>query len=81
MSKYIPLRNWSCPSYSASTGRAVNSSEALKGSYSAPAGSGIEPWSGNAQLPAGQPGKGSPTWKQIDANRTQGGSVKNRPVG
>jgi hypothetical protein len=79
MKKYVPLRDWASRSYDPSNGRAASSLEGQnQGGYSVD-GQTCRP---SAQLPAGQPGKGSPSWKQIDQNRCQGGTaVSKRPVG
>jgi hypothetical protein len=71
------LRGWASPSYDPATGK-----EASKfgdgQSYSAE-GMRISP---NRQMPRGQPGKGSPSWKEIDANRcTDYTPVSKRPLG
>jgi len=76
--KYVNLKDWSCPSYSADDGRAAKSSEELRSSY----GADGETWSVSAQMPAGQPGKGSPSLKELDAARcTNATPVRKRPVG
>jgi hypothetical protein len=76
---YVPLRDWSTPSYSPDDGRAAKSSEQFSsGRYGAEG----EAWSTNPQFPVGQPGKGSPSLKQLDAARTTNPTpVRKRPVG
>jgi hypothetical protein len=77
MKNYTPLRTWSCPSYSATDGRAAKSTEDVRSSYSADG----ENWTTSAQMPAGQAAPGTPTFKQLDQMRTQGGDVRKRPLG
>jgi hypothetical protein len=72
-----PLRDWACPSYDPGTGRAASSLGSGE-PYSAE-GEHINP---SRQLPGGQPGKGSPSLKALDAQRTTVSTpVKSRPVG
>jgi hypothetical protein len=73
------LRNWSTASYSAQDGRAAKSTEGPeKKSFDADG----ESWSVNAQMPKGQPGKGSPSWSEIDQQRcTDYTKIKDRPLG
>jgi hypothetical protein len=74
-----PLRYWGryCPSYSASNGRAAKSTEGPRSSYNADG----ESWTCNSQMPVGQTAPGTPSLKQLDAMRTQGGDVRKRPLG
>lgn len=75
---YRRLRDWADASYSPDNGRAAKSSMPLEKSYGAVG----ERWSTNAQMAKGQPGKGSPTFKQIDAQRWQNKTpVSKRPIG
>lgn len=74
----VPLKDWASASYSAEDGRAAKSSMMPKKSYSADG----ETWGVSAQLAAGEPGPGSPTWKAIDAARCQNPTpVHKRPIG
>jgi hypothetical protein len=74
-----PMRQWSAPSYSPDDGRSVSSVDEQ--------GSREHVWqnnhtTGNAQLPSGEPGKGSPSWKAIDAQRCQNATpVHRRRIG
>jgi hypothetical protein len=72
-----PLREWAAPSYDPNTGRAAWSLG--HGEATTIEGERIAP---NRQMPRGQPGKGSPSLKEIDAQRcTDYTPVNKRPIG
>jgi hypothetical protein len=78
MKKYVPLRDWACPSYSPDDGRAAKSTEGIRSRY----GADGENWTTSAQMARGTPGKGSPTLRELDAQRCQNRTpVNKRPVG
>lgn len=74
--KNVPLRCWSMASYDPNTGRCASS---LHGPGDVTIeGERIRP---NAQMPGGQTAPGTPSLKELDARRTQGGDVRKRPYG
>jgi hypothetical protein len=77
MKEYQPLRSWACPSYDPNTGKAA-SAFLPWGARTTIEGQEIAP---NSQLARGQTAPGTPSLKELDQMRTQGGSVKNRPYG
>jgi len=78
MNKYVNLKDWAMPSYSPDDGRAAKSSMPLQQTY----GADGESWGVSAQMPAGQPGPGSPSLKEMDAARcTNATPVRKRPIG
>jgi hypothetical protein len=79
-----PLRQWASPSYHPETGRAVRSSLGPDGaniSIEVDNGRSLST-QGSRQIAAahGTPGKGSPSWREVDQNRTtpKGHSGTNR---
>lgn len=71
------LRQWASPSYDPATGKEA-SKLGGSGAYSAE-GFRVSP---SRQLPKGQPGKGSPSWSEIDKARCNlGTKVTDRPIG
>lgn len=75
--KGVPLRDWAYPSFDPNTGRAASAfghgePVTIEGEHIAP----------NRQMPKGQPGKGSPSLKELDASRcTNYTPVNKRPLG
>jgi hypothetical protein len=72
-----PMREWAAPSYDPNTGRAASAygdrqPVTIEGERISP----------NRQMPKGQPGKGSPSLKELDASRcTDYTPVNKRPLG
>jgi hypothetical protein len=71
------MRGWASPSYDPATGRAA--SGLGKGEPMTVEGERINP---SRQLARGVPGRGSPSWSEIDQQRcTDYTPIKDRPVG
>ena len=71
-----PLRQWASPSYDPSNGRAA--SAFTDGKASSHDGERVSP---HAYTPHGQPGRGSPTFAELDKARSTHGHVLKRPQG
>jgi hypothetical protein len=74
-----PCRGWASPSYDANTGMAASSLDNASTTGRTVEGERITP---SRQMPKGRTRGDAPSFKELDAMRTQGGTpVSRRPIG